>query len=551
MSRFNNHQRSLRGRVGRPSRGRVAGGGAAAVAALGFGYFAALEFDTPYLANLAIDASSSVLSPGGLSQVMEIIGEVGKAATFAGVLALQFTVYVVIWSLVPAAPGMPVGGRVRDAISRIAVAAGIFVAIAGFFALAADTPPLTGWEWGELALLALVEATAFVGFALALNLALPPLLQGARPRPVPTSASDEIDEVFAVDATGVVSRRQFMRVAWVMGAGTASIAAAWYLGRSVAATARTGVLRAMDGMWSEDVTPTDDFYVVSKNIAGFDPDVSLPGWRLIVDGLVDEELELTLADLQTMPVTTGFNTLMCISYRVGGELIGNAGWTGVALRDVLQRAGVDPEAAYLKFTSADDYTESLPLEAAMDEDARLVWLMNDEPLTRKHGFPLRALVPGRYGMKNPKWITRLTLEPEEVEGYWAARGWSRSAFIQTMSRFDVPGRNTRIAAGLSALRGVAFAGERGISRVEVSVDSGESWTDAEVRPPLSDLSWVRWEHDFQAEPPRQTVVVRATDGTGRRQIMEARDPLPEGATGYHRRPVRVQEQEEPSAGDEA
>ncbi len=548
MSRFKNHQRSLRGRVGRPSRGRVAGGAAAAVAALGFGYFAALEFDTPYLANLAIDASSSVLSPGGLSQVMEIIGEVGKAATFAGVLALQFTVYVVIWSLVPAAPGARVGGRVRDAISRIAVAAGIFVAIAGFFALAADTPPLTGWEWGELALLALVEATAFVGFALALNLALPPLLQGARPRPVPTSAGDE---VVAVDATGVVSRRQFMRVAWVMGAGTASIAAAWYLGRSVAATARTGVLRAMDGMWSEDVTPTEDFYVVSKNIAGFDPDVSLPGWRLIVDGLVDEELVLTLDDLQTMPVTTDFNTLMCISYRVGGELIGNAGWTGVALRDVLQRAGVDAEAAYLKFTSADDYTESLPLEAAMDEDARLVWLMNDEPLTRKHGFPLRALVPGRYGMKNPKWITRLTLEPEESEGYWAARGWSRSAFIQTMSRFDVPGRNSRIAAGLSALRGVAFAGERGISRVEVSIDSGESWADAEVRPPLSDLSWVRWEHDFQAEPPRQTLVVRATDGTGRRQIMEARDPLPEGATGYHRRPVRIQEQPEPSASDEA
>ena len=104
-------------------------------------------------------------------------------------------------------------------------------------------------------------------------------------------------------------------------------------------------------------------------------------------------LVLTIADLQTMPVTTGFNTLMCISYRVGGKLISNAGWTGVALRDVLQRAGIDPQAAQVKFTSADDYTESLPLDAALDRDVRLVWLMNGQPLTRKHGFPLRRLCP--------------------------------------------------------------------------------------------------------------------------------------------------------------
>ena len=202
-----------------------------------------------------------------------------------------------------------------------------------------------------------------------------------------------------------------------------------------------------------------------------------------------------------MPTTTGFNTLMYISYRVGGELIGNASWTGVALRDVLLRAGVDPEAAYLKFTSADNYEESLPIAAAMHEDVRLVWRMNNAPLTRKHGFPLRALVPGRYGMKNPKWITRLTLEREEAEGYWAARGWSHTAFVQTMSRFDVPGRNSRIVAGLSALRGIAFAGERGISGVEISTDHGETWNDARVHQPLSDFTWVRWQYDFEARPP--------------------------------------------------
>ena len=344
-----------------------------------------------------------------------------------------------------------------------------------------------------------------------------------------------------------------MRLAAVMSAGTASVAAAWYLGRSVAATARTGVVRFMNGLWSPQITPTEDFYVVSKNIEGFEPEISGESWTLTIDGLVDEEIVLSLADLEAMPTTTGFNTLMCISYRVGGELISNASWTGVALRDLLLRAGVDPEAAFLRFTSADDYEESLPLEAAMDQDVRLVWLMNDAPLTRKHGFPLRALVPGRYGMKNPKWITRITLESQEEEGYWAARGWSRTAFIQTMSRFDVPGRNSRIVAGLNALRGVAFAGERGISRVEVSVDSGETWNDATVHPPLSDFTWVRWQYDFEALPPRHTLFVRTTDGDGQPQIQEERDPLPEGATGYHRRPVGVDATApvEDSAVDEA
>ena len=525
-----------RRRIALPSTGRAGSAAIAAVAALGFGYFAAQQFDTPYLANLAIDASSSVLSPGGLSRVMEIVGELGKAATFAGVLALQFAVYVGIWSLAPAAPGSTLAAEVRDAVVRIAIASALFLALAGFFALAADTPPLIGWEWGELVLLALVEAAAFVGLAFTLSHTLPPLLDSIRRPPVLVPRRVE---VVATDTSSGVTRRQFMRLAWVMGAGTASIAAVWYLGRSVAATARTGVVRALDGLWSEEVTATEDFYVVSKNIEGFDPDLSLEGWNLVVDGLVDQVLVLTIADLQTMPVTTGFNTLMCISYRVGGKLISNAGWTGVALRDVLQRAGIDPQTAQVKFTSADDYTESLPLDAALDRDVRLVWLMNGQPLTRKHGFPLRALVPGRYGMKNPKWITRITLQRDEAVGYWAARGWSRSAFIRTMSRFDVPGRNRRIAPGLSPLRGIAFGGDRGISRIEVSIDGGENWDDATVHPPLSDFTWVRWQYDFQAQPPEHALVVRATDGTGRRQIIEARDPLPEGATGYHRRPVRV------------
>ena len=277
----------------------------------------AREFDTPYLANLAIDASSSVLSPGRLSQVMELVGELGKAATFSGVLALQFALYTVVWSTTPAAAGSGGARSVRSTVARLTIISLLFLALAGFFTLAADTPSLTGWEWGEFVALTLAEAAAFVAIAFTLEFSLGPLLAGIR---LPRLQASTSDGVVVTGLSRAVTRRQFMRLAVVMSAGTASVAAAWYLGRSVAATARTGVVRFMNGLWSPEITPTEDFYVVSKNIEGFEPESSGEGWTLTIDGLVDEELVLSLADLQAMPATTGFNTLMCISYRVGGEL---------------------------------------------------------------------------------------------------------------------------------------------------------------------------------------------------------------------------------------
>ena len=452
----------------------------AAIAVLAGTLYVAGSYHLPYLASLAIDASSSVLSPGGLSRLMSLVGELGKAVTFAGVLTVQFLVFVVAWVLTArrARPGERAAG-LRWGIACAAAIATVFLAIAGFFAIAADSPPLRGWEWAELVGITAAGAALFSILAGLLGSAK---TRGVRSRSAGEAGSAVLERAY--------SRRHVLALA---GAWTLVIAAgapAWYLGKSVAATARTGVLRALDGVWSPAITPTPDFYVVSKNLDGFDPDVDASTWRLRVDGLVSDDLAMGLDDLQALPAATDYNTLICISYRVGGRLISNASWTGVALRDVLDRAGPAASATHVRFTSADDYSESLPLSAAMDPDVRLVWQMNGEPLTRKHGYPLRAIVPSRYGMKNPKWITGLTLLDRNHRGYWAARGWSETAFIQTMSRFDVPARGARVRAGPAGLRGIAFAADRGIAAVEVSLDDGATWQAARVEDALSRFSWV-------------------------------------------------------------
>jgi DMSO/TMAO reductase YedYZ molybdopterin-dependent catalytic subunit len=165
--------------------------------------------------------------------------------------------------------------------------------------------------------------------------------------------------------------------------------------------------------------------------------------------------------------------------------------------------------------------------------------MNAEPLPHKHGFPLRLLAPGRYGIKNPKWITRITLLDHNIQGYWQQRGWSQQGFIQSMSRIDVPARGARTSPGRTRVQGIAFAGDRGVQRVEVSTDDGATWADAELEDEFAPLAWRFWTFDFDAEPREHPLLVRATDGSGAVQTEAMNPPLPDGATGYHRRELRA------------
>ena len=308
------------------------------------------------------------------------------------------------------------------------------------------------------------------------------------------------------------------------------------LARMTAASEGNGP-RAIDAEGTSEVTPNDVFYTVSKNFG--DPRVDASRWRLEVVGLVDRPLTFTYEELKALPAVEQYYTLCCISNEVGGDLIGNALWKGIPLKTLLDMAGVQPGVRKVIFHGADDYQDSVTCEIANRESNLLAWEMNGEPLPDGHGFPARLLIPNIYGMKNVKWLTKIELVDYDFKGFWQQRGWSDEAIINTMSRIDVPGRRTPLAEGTVSVSGIAFAGDRGISQVEISTDGGKTWQPATVKEALSPYSWVLWTAEWNAARGNHTLIVRATDGTGEVQTSEEASPLPDGATGHHSVVVRV------------
>jgi DMSO/TMAO reductase YedYZ molybdopterin-dependent catalytic subunit len=293
----------------------------------------------------------------------------------------------------------------------------------------------------------------------------------------------------------------------------------------------------IDGLALE-VTPTDDFYTVSKN--AFDPAVDRASWKLEVSGLVEQPYALTYGELTALPAIEQYATLACISNEVGGDLIGNALWRGVSLKALLEQAGLKPGVVDVVLRAADGYADSIPLERALQEGTILAYEMNRAPLNSQHGFPVRLIVPGIYGMKNVKWLTGVEAVDFDFKGYWQARGWDDRAEYKTMSRIDAPNGGVR---GRATIAGVAFAGDREVSKVEVSTDAGETWEAAEIKPALSGFSWVLWHKEWtDPTPGEHTLVARATDGRGVVQTQRRAAPIPDGASGYHSRTL-VSEQE--------
>ncbi len=280
------------------------------------------------------------------------------------------------------------------------------------------------------------------------------------------------------------------------------------------------------------LTPLQDFYVVDTELS--DPELDADTWTLEIGGLVDRPFTLTYDALLDHPAVELFSTLECISNEVGGDLISTTRWTGVPLRTLLERAGVRDSGLEVVATAVDGYADSIPLGDAMADHTLVVLGMNGQTLPRAHGYPARLLVPGLYGMKQPKWLGALEVVDRPFEGYWEQRGWSKAAVVKTMARID-----TAIDDGDKVvLAGVAFAGTRGISRVEVSLDDGDTWDEAELETALSPLTWRRWRFPFT--PPAAapaTAIVRGTDAEGQVQTQRAAAPHPDGASGYDRRVV--------------
>ncbi len=279
------------------------------------------------------------------------------------------------------------------------------------------------------------------------------------------------------------------------------------------------------------ITANEDHYTVDTTLVK--PRVDLATWRLEVTGNVERPYTIGYNELLDLEAIEEVRTLECISNPVGGELISTAVWTGVRLKDLLDRASLKPNSFKVVLTSVDGYSDSFPVAKAMEPDTFVAYLMNGTTLPQEHGYPVRVLVPNIYGMKNVKWLQQIKVETFDFKGYWQAQGWDDSAIINTNARIDVPGRTVRWNGGEVTVAGIAFAGARGIKSVELSFDEGKSWQAATLEAAPGPLTWVRWAARWTpAGPGNRTAWVRATDGRGDTQTPVQRQPYPNGATGY-------------------
>jgi DMSO/TMAO reductase YedYZ molybdopterin-dependent catalytic subunit len=370
--------------------------------------------------------------------------------------------------------------------------------------------------------------------------------QGAEPRtftsPLDTMARVEVEQL---------NRRQFMIR---LGGATAVITVA---GAGLGALIASGCTEPVQSLaWSDnnalpnadaalqpapgtrpEFTKVEDHYRIDIN--ALPPVLREEDWRLEISGLVRNPLVLTLDDLRNnYEPMHQFITLSCISNPVGGDLISTQRWTGVSLQQILREIGTMEGANYLNITSADGFYESLPRTMIVaDERIMLTYAWDDLPLPPEHGFPLRIYIPDLYGMKQPKWIIRIELSDTAEEGYWVRRGWDEIARVKTTSVIDTVAVDSLVQEGdttLVPIGGIAYAGARGIRKVEVRVDDGE-WQEAQLREPISDLTWVIWRYDWPFQAGEHTFYVRCVDGKNQPQIEDYRDTRPSGATGIHTR----------------
>jgi sulfite oxidase len=307
----------------------------------------------------------------------------------------------------------------------------------------------------------------------------------------------------------------------------------------------------LDG-FVDEITPVEHFFVRSHT---YIPEVKLPEWKLVVDGLVERPLTLTLADLKRLPRSELVGVLECAGngrsfysptvagaqWRFGS--VGNARWSGVRLRDVLQKAGLKPGASHLLMDGADvplgkmpDFQRTLPVEKGRHEDTLLAWEMNGKPLTAEHGFPLRVIAPGWAGDSWIKWLQHIEVLDHEFDGFWMKTAYRHPAKpvapgtavdpkdmvpvadLNVKSVIARPGEWT--APGLVTVQGVAWSNAAPVTGVEVSVDSGSSWKPAALTGKKTRYGFRRWTYNWHAEEGPHALISRATNAAGQTQPLQ-------------------------------
>ncbi len=304
------------------------------------------------------------------------------------------------------------------------------------------------------------------------------------------------------------------------------------------------------------VTPVGLHYLLTHyDIPLIDP----ADWRLQIEGAVDRPLVLSLDELRSLPTVTAAVTMECagngralVEPRPASqpwllEAVGTGEWTGVPLVEVLEAAGVDDAAVEVVFSGADRgieggeeqvYQRSLSLADAISAGPLLAHELNGAPLPPQHGFPLRLVVPGWYGMTNVKWLTTVTVSETEFAGYQQSQAYrlrhhesevgdalNRMAVRSLMVPPGIPdffSRTRTLAAGRCSLTGRAWSGHGAVAAVQVSTDGGASWQPASVEPPaLGDHAWQGWHHQWDAEPGEHELCCRAVDAAGNEQPLRA------------------------------
>ncbi|GAA3214394.1 molybdopterin-dependent oxidoreductase [Microbacterium terregens] len=541
-------QKFVRARVGFLAAAALAGGVSAAV------FLAAAEL----VALVSAPESSPILAVG--SFVIDVVPQPLKELAIA-----TFGEYDKIALLAGLALAVLVASAAAGVLQYLAPPAGVAaLVIAGGLSLAAAVtrpdatalaalPPIGGAAAGCLVLWLLVGRLR--RWAASSAAAASDLAEGARGG---ERSPVEQPTVHDKGAAAVVDRRLFLRAtalaassAVLIGVGaralinatSSSIAAVRTALRLPAPRATVAVPAGAEfdipGL-SPLFTPNTEFYRVDTALTV--PSVDPAQWRLVIDGMVRQRVELTFQDLVDRGLREYAITLTCVSNEVGGELVGNAMWLGVPVRDVLRLAVPDAGADMVLSRSVDGFTAGTPLEPLTDDglDAILAVGMNGEPLPLEHGFPVRMVVPGLYGyVSATKWLTELKVTTFAAdEAYWTPRGYSARAPIKFSSRIDTPRSGTRIPAGRTAIAGVAWAQTVGIERVEVSIDDG-AWQSATVSTPISDDTWVQWHLEWDATPGAHFVAVRAVNRKGERQTDQRAPIAPDGSTGWQRTLIQV------------
>jgi DMSO/TMAO reductase YedYZ molybdopterin-dependent catalytic subunit len=489
------------------------GGVLAAVAGLAAGSVAAALLGTRQTPVVAIGSAFIDRVPPWLKDLaISLFGTHDKTALRAGIL-------VVLLALAA------LGGIL--AVRRYVAGAAVVIVLAGIAVIAAATRPDSG-------------QTGFV----------PSMVAGITALLLLRLFSKRLADLYD-DPNDGVSRRGFLQLSAGVALGAVAVGA---LGKVVGGH-RAAVTEAREGLgiptppsldppagvqapgavaWA---TPNDEFYRIDTALSV--PLIMPADWRLKIHGMVDREIELSFADLLKRPVVHKWVTLTCVSNEVGGDLIGNALWSGVLLKDLLAEAGPSKDADAILSTSKDGFTAGTPISTLTDDrQSMLAFAMNGEPLPLEHGFPVRIVVPGLYGyVSATKWLTEIEVSRfDQFEAYWTPRGWDELGPIKLSSRIDVP--RSKATTGQVTVAGVAWDQHVGVSKVEVRVDGG-AWQEATLAADPSTDTWRQWHWSWDAPRGNHVLQVRAFDAKGNPQLESQAPPAPNGSTGLHSVDVKV------------